>query len=105
MTRHRTGFFAALAFMAMSLVATSASAADLAKGNRIYQQHCSNCHGPRGLAISPGVPSFARGEGLRQADMMLMQTVKTGRKGQPPFLGILSDQDILDALAFSRTLR
>lgn len=82
-----------------------AIAADLAKGNRVYQQHCANCHGPRGLSINPGVPNFARGEGLQRPDMMLMQVVKTGRKGQPPFLGIISDQDILDALAFSRTLR
>jgi cytochrome c6 len=82
-----------------------ASAANLANGNRIYQQHCANCHGPRGVSVNPGVPNFARNEGLRQSDMMLLQTVKTGRKGQPPFFGILPDQEILDALAFSRTLR
>jgi cytochrome c6 len=52
-----------------------------------------------------GVPNFAKGEGLRQPDMMLVQMVKTGRKGQPPFMGILADNDILDALAYSRTLR
>jgi cytochrome c6 len=82
-----------------------AFAANLANGNRVYQQHCSNCHGPRGLSINSGVPNFARNEGLQKPDMMLLQVVKTGRKGQPPFFGILADQDILDALAFSRTLR
>jgi hypothetical protein len=37
--------------------------------------------------------------------MMLMQTVKSGKKGQPPFFGILNDQQILDSLAYIRTLR
>jgi cytochrome c6 len=95
---------ATLAAFAALLPATAA-AADLAKGNRIYMQHCANCHGPRGQAVNPGVPNFYRGEGLVQPDMMLLQTVKIGRKGQPPFFGILSDQDILDALAYSRMLR
>lgn len=87
------------------LLPTMASAADLARGQRVYQQHCSNCHGPRGLSVMAGVPNFAKGEGLRQPDMMLVQMVKTGRNGQPPFMGILADNDILDALAYSRTLR
>lgn len=100
-----TALLGAIALVAGTLAPTTAQAADMAKGNRIYQQHCANCHGPRGLSINPGTPNFARGEGLQKADMMLLQTVKTGRKGQPPFFGILSDQDILDALAFSRTLR
>lgn len=95
-----------VALATTALLAPSlAFAANLANGNRIYQQHCSNCHGPRGLSINPGVPNFARNEGLQKPDMMLLQVVKTGRKGQPPFFGILPDQDILDALAFSRTLR
>jgi cytochrome c6 len=87
------------------LLPSLAGAANLANGNHVFQKHCANCHGPRGLSVNPGVPNFARNEGLTQPDMMLLQMVKTGRKGQPPFFGILSDQDILDALAFSRTLR
>ena len=80
-------------------------AADLAKGHRIYMQHCSNCHGPNGVSVMAGTPNLARQEGLRQPDMVLLQTIKTGRRGQPPFMGILSDPDILDALAYARTLR
>ncbi len=99
--RYSVTVFAAALLLGPSMV----SAADLAKGHRVYQQHCSNCHGPRGLSVMAGVPNFAKGEGLRQPDMMLVQMVKTGRKGQPPFMGILADNDILDALAYSRTLR
>lgn len=80
-------------------------AADPMRGQQIYTMHCVSCHGPRGLSMSPNTPSFAKGEGLGQPDMMLMQTVKMGKKGQPPFFGILNDQQILDSLAYIRTLR
>jgi cytochrome c6 len=80
-------------------------AADMARGQRIYMGHCVSCHGPRGLSFSPSTPSFAKGEGLMQPDMVLMQTIKNGRNGQPPFFGILKDQEILDSLAYIRTLR
>ncbi len=85
--------------------AAPALAADLMRGQQVYMVHCVSCHGPRGLSVSPGTPSFAKGEGLGQPDMMLMQSVKVGKKGQPPFFGILSDQQILDSLAYIRTLR
>lgn len=85
--------------------ATPVLAADMMRGQQVYMTHCVSCHGPRGISISPGTPSFARGEGLAQPDMMLVQSIKTGKKGQPPFFGILNDQQILDSLAYIRTLR
>lgn len=85
--------------------ATPALAADIMRGQQLYMTHCVSCHGPRGISISPNTPSFARGEGLGQPDMMLVQSIKTGKKGQPPFFGILNDQQILDSLAYIRTLR
>ena len=88
-------------------VATSfpAAAVDLMRGQRVYMSHCVSCHGPRGLSLSPNTPNFARGEGMSQPDMMLLQSVKMGIRTQPPFFGILSDQEILDSLAYIRTLR
>lgn len=85
--------------------ASPAFAADMMRGQQIYMAHCVSCHGPRGLSVAPNTPSFAKGEGLGQPDMMLMQMVKSGRKGQPSFFGILNDQQILDSLAYIRTLR
>lgn len=82
-----------------------ALAADLMRGQRVYMSHCVSCHGPNGLSLAPNTPSFARGEGLFQPDMMLLQSVKMGIRAQPPFFGILSDQEILDSIAYSRTLR
>lgn len=96
----------AVMLMLVGLMASySTVAADLMRGQRVYMSHCVSCHGPRGLSIAPNTPNFARGEGLSQPDMMLLQTVKMGIRTQPPFFGILSDQEILDSLAFSRTLR
>lgn len=81
------------------------AAADLMRGQRVYMSHCLACHGPNGLSMVPNTPSFARGEGLSSPDMMLLQSVKMGIRAQPPFFGILSDQEILDSIAYSRTLR
>jgi cytochrome c6 len=35
----------------------------------------------------------------------LMQSIKSGKKNMPPFFGILQDPQILDVLAYVRTLR
>lgn len=87
------------------LASFPSAAADLMRGQRVYMSHCVSCHGPRGMSVAPNTPNFARGEGLVQPDMMLLQTVKMGVRSQPPFFGILSDQEILDSLAYIRTLR
>ncbi len=90
------------AFLAAS---PSAFAADVMKGGNLYRMHCAACHGANGIAVMPTAPSFQRGERLMQPDMMLLQSVKTGRNAMPGFIGILSDRDILDVVAFLRTIR
>lgn len=89
----------------LTAIAFPSFAADLVRGKQIYEVHCLSCHGPSGISFAPGAPSFARGEGLMQPDMMLLQSVKLGKMAQPPFFGILSDQEIMDAIAYARTLR
>lgn len=95
----------ALALLAGAIVSFPAAAADLVRGQKIYDMHCLSCHGAHGVSVAPGTPNFARGEGLMQPDNMLLQSVKLGKSAQPPFFGILSDQEITDALAYARTLR
>ena len=56
------------------------------------------------LASMPGTPSFAQSEGLLQPDLMLLATIKSGRNIVPAFQGVLSDRDILDVIAYLRTL-
>lgn len=82
-----------------------ADAANFVRGQQIYNMHCAACHGPRGEGVVPDAPKFRLGERLEQPDMILMQSVKTGKKAMPPFFGVLQDVDILDVLAYVRTLR
>lgn len=88
-----------------SAVAAQAQAADVGKGAQIYAKHCAACHGPNGVSVMPGAPHLARGEGLMQADLALLAVFKAGKNVMPAYLGILSDRDILDVIAYSRTLR
>lgn len=86
-------------------VVGSASAANIVQGQQLYQMHCAACHGGRGEGVMPDAPKFRMGERLDQPDMVLMQSVKSGKKTMPPFFGILQDMQILDVLAYVRTLR
>lgn len=95
----------ALLFVLASGVSGTTSAANFVQGQQIYQMHCAACHGSRGEGVMPDTPKFRLGERLDQPDMVLMQSVKSGKKTMPPFFGILQDGQILDVLAYVRTLR
>jgi cytochrome c6 len=82
-----------------------AGAADVIKGAQIYAKHCAACHGPNGVSVMPGAPHLARGERLMQPDNALLVSLKAGKNAMPAYIGILSDRDILDVIAYSRTLR
>jgi len=88
-----------------SATANFAWAIDLARGQRIYNTHCSVCHGLNGVPVIQQAPSFATKERLMQPDMLLIQSVKMGKTLMPPFNGILKDDEILDALHYARMLR
>ena len=95
-------------FIAAVLLAAPAGAglaADMIRGGQLYAQHCAACHGPTGLAVLPGAPNFANQERLMQPDPVLMNSIKRGRGPMPGFQAILKDQDILDVIAYVRTLR
>jgi len=80
-------------------------AADVIKGAQIYAKHCASCHGPGGISVMPGAPHLARGERMMQPDLALLSSLKTGKNAMPAYIGILADRDILDVIAYSRTLR
>ena len=86
-------------------VAGPACAADVIKGAQIYARHCAACHGPSGVSVMPGAPHLARGERLMQPDTALLVMLKAGKNAMPAYIGILSDREILDVIAYSRTLR
>lgn len=80
-------------------------AADINKGAQLYGLHCLSCHGRTGMSVMPGAPNLARGEGLMQPDLAILASIKNGKNAMPGYMGILKDQDILDVIAYMRTLR
>ncbi|MGE5097098.1 MAG: c-type cytochrome [Betaproteobacteria bacterium] len=86
-------------------MASGVDAADIARGAQTYAMHCAMCHGPAGQGIQPGAPKFNRGERLMQSDLALLNSIRTGRNAMPGFVGVLRDRDILDVIAYLRTLQ
>lgn len=91
--------------LVLALSAQVSQAANVMRGQQLFGMHCSACHGMRGEGVMPEAPKFRMGERLDQPDMLLMQSIKTGKNKMPPFFGVLQDPDILDILSYVRTLR
>lgn len=89
----------------LAAVATTASAADPDKGKRLYNRNCANCHGSNGMGTMPGLPDFSRGEALLQPDVRLKSAIEQGKGLMPAYRGLLTEQEILDVIAYLRTLR
>lgn len=95
----------AAAALALLLAWGAAQAADPAKGRLVYEMQCAMCHGAQGRAVMPGAPSFDRGDTLLRPDMTLLAAIRAGRNAMPAFQGRLPDRDIMDVIAYMRTLR
>jgi cytochrome c6 len=95
----------AAAIAALLACSSAAGAADIVRGGQTYALHCASCHGPAGQGVIPGAPKFNRGERLMQSDLTLLETVRRGRNAMPPFNGVLRDREILDVIAYLRTLQ
>lgn len=92
---------AALAILASATV----RAADIYNGREVYQLHCETCHGSDGRSLEPGTPDFSRGESLFVSDSDLMRMLREGVGVMPAYRGMLSDAEILDVIAYIRTLQ
>jgi len=93
-----------LTIFALSLVSGAAYASDPVKGGKTYSMRCAACHGATGTSMMPGTPSFARGDRMVQPDSVLLSSIRDGKNAMPAFRGMLTDNDILDVIAFLRTL-
>ena len=85
-------------------VAAPVRGADIERGAEVYQKHCARCHGASGKSTWPTAPNLARREGLMQGDAALLATLRKGRGAKPGYQGILTDADILNVIAYARTL-
>lgn len=96
---------AAFLGLVAAVASPAVSAADLARGKMLYQRHCAACHGATGLSVMPNTPNLALNQGLTQSDLQIMQTLKMGSPRKPPFIGMMSDAELLDVVAYVRTIR
>lgn len=101
----RRAGYAVLAVFLAAFAGGPARAADVIKGSQTYVKHCAACHGPAGVSVMPGAPHLARGERMMQSDLALLASLKAGKNAMPAYFGILTDREILDVIAYSRTLR
>lgn len=85
--------------------ALPASALDLARGQRLYNLHCASCHGITGIPVMPETPNLAMREGMNQPDVVIMQSLKMGKRNKPPFFGRLTDDELLDVVQYVRVMR
>lgn len=88
----------------LALPAVPAGAADIHRGGTLYGIHCAVCHGANGAGVLPGTPNFRRIESLMRPDMQLLLAIRQGKGAMPGYFGILRDSEILDVIAYLRTL-
>lgn len=98
-------FGSALAGLTLLLACGASQGADTNKGRQLYSANCAICHGQTGRSEMPGAPSFDRGDGLLRPDFTLLASIRSGKNAMPAFRGILADRDIMDVIAYLRTLR
>ena len=89
----------------LALTPARSQAADVFAGQTIYDAHCVRCHGSDGRPVLPDVPNFYQGERLDAPDGFLVRSVKAGGNLMPSFDRVITDRDILNALAYIRTLQ
>lgn len=121
-----------IAGLAIGLAAGSAGASDLppldpdqmARGQRVYQEHCAACHGaeaegapaweePNEAGELPAPPHGPEGHTWRHPDPELRHMVeagwrdpfnKTQRLTMPAFGEVLSDEEIATVIAYLKSL-
>lgn len=93
-----------LAGAALALAAAGSAAADIDRGAQVYGRHCARCHGASGMSMWPGAPNLARREGMMQRDGAIADALRKGRGAKAGYQGVLSDADILNVIAYARTL-
>jgi cytochrome c6 len=90
--------------LSMMLIAPPAHAADPGRGGPLYQKHCAACHGANGAPVWPGTLDFRRPEALMKSDAQMLGVIRRGRGVMPGYLGIMKERELMDLVAYLRTL-
>ncbi|MBF0628375.1 MAG: cytochrome c [Magnetococcales bacterium] len=84
-------------------------AADPFAGREHYKKHCAYCHGMDGKPGMPQTPDFTRkgdpGSGLLRGDVTLLNRIRQGGSSCPSFRSVLEDIQILDVIAYMRSMK
>lgn len=94
-----------ITLLATTMIAGNAWALDKMRAKSNYDRYCAACHGFNGMSVMPDAPHLRMNEGLLQTDLQILDKLKRGSSRKPPMSGILSDQDLLEVISYSRTLR
>ncbi|MBA4112840.1 MAG: alcohol dehydrogenase [Verminephrobacter sp.] len=96
------------------VVAEPPAAAALARGAKVYEQHCAQCHGDQGQGVPGAIAALAGNRAVLQADTtnLLREVLQGGYlpatagnprpHGMPPFRQVLGDEDVAAVLSFVR---
>lgn len=107
----------ARAGLSLALVALTLCAAACATGGgappsreeatrQLYERNCAACHGPRGEGRQLGtltVPPLREGRALNDPDSRILNQIRDGGNGMPPFKYSLDDEQIETLFRFVRT--
>jgi cytochrome c6 len=93
-----------LCVAAFAMVCAAASAASPDRGQDLYAKHCAHCHGATGRAVFPGTPDFKRTPVLLRPDAQLIASIRRGKGVMPAYDGLLRERELLDLVAYLRTL-
>lgn len=104
MRRPARAAWSALAALLAGLAGHPAQGADSIKGQQLYVAQCAICHGPSGRAVMPGAPNFDRGETMLRPDAALLTAIRAGKNAMPAYQGRMADRDIMNVIAYLRTL-
>ena len=86
-----------------------------ARGNKLYEQHCAQCHGDDGKGVASAYPALAGNRAvLMPQTANLVQMVLNGGYapatagnprpfGMPPFVLVLPDSDVAEVLTYIRS--
>jgi len=86
---------------------------DAAAGAEVFKTNCESCHGPQGhgdgpagAALDPAPKNLAELQ-LQASDAYLYWRINTGKEGTSmvAWKGVLTDEQIWQAVAFIRTLK
>lgn len=80
-------------------------AVDMAKAKMNYDRQCAACHGFNGMSLSPDVPNLRLNQGLLQPDLQIVQKLKMGSQRKPPMMGLMSDQELMDVVIYTRSIK